>query len=102
MTIAGEPIKDGHAAFIKEKGKVEIKAGHQQAELLLLQGKPIGEPVVKYGPFVMNTRKEIQEAFSDYQRTQFGGWPWPSSGPVHGQEKKRFARHADGKEDLPG
>jgi redox-sensitive bicupin YhaK (pirin superfamily) len=72
-------------------------AGQGDVELLLLQGRPIGEPVVQHGPFVMNTRAEIQQAFVDYQRTQFGGWPWPTQAPVHGRDEGRFARHADGR-----
>jgi hypothetical protein len=67
----------------------------------MLQGRPIREPVVQYGPFVMNTKQEIQNAFQDYQATQFGGWPWPSDDPVHGREQARFARHADGRVERP-
>jgi hypothetical protein len=59
------------------------------------------EPVVQYGPFVMNTRQEIQQAFVDYQRTQFGGWPWPSNGPVHPASEGRFCRQVDGKVERP-
>jgi redox-sensitive bicupin YhaK (pirin superfamily) len=66
-------------------------------ECLVLQGRPLGEPVARYGPFVMTTREQIQEAFEDYQRTQFGGWPWPDDDPVHDRERGRFARHADGR-----
>ncbi len=45
---------------------------------------------------------EIAEAIGDYQRTGFGGWPWPDDGPVHGAEPVRFARHADGRIERPG
>jgi redox-sensitive bicupin YhaK (pirin superfamily) len=47
---------------------VRIKAGERGVRLLLLSGKPIGEPVVQYGPFVMNTREEIEQAIVDYQQ----------------------------------
>lgn len=69
-------------------------------EFLLLQGKPINEPVAQHGPFVMNTRAEIQEAFMDYSRTQFGGWPWPRDDMIFPQDKGRFAL-IDGKETHP-
>lgn len=73
----------------------------QQAELLLLQGRPIKEPVVQYGPFVMNSKEEIHQAFVDYQRTEYGGWPWPQPDPVHGRQRGRFAHYADGYEEVP-
>ncbi len=78
-----------------------IDNGSAPAELLLLQGQPIGEPVVKHGPFVMTTKAEIHQAIRDYQTTRFGGWSWPSDEPVHARDAGRFARHANGTIDRP-
>ena len=95
--VGGQSI-DSHAAIeLRASAGVELVNGDETSEFLLLQGRPIGEPVAQYGPFVMNTREEIQQAFADYQRTQFGGWPWDDNAPVHGREPGRFAKHADGK-----
>lgn len=76
-------------------------AGDAEVAILMLQGRPIGEPVAARGPFVMNTQAELMQAFQDYQRTQFGGWPWPDHAVTHG-DKGRFARHADGRIEEPG
>jgi hypothetical protein len=81
---------------------VTIVNGAAAAELLMLEGRPIGEPVVQHGPFVMNTVGEIRQAFADYQRTQFGGWPWPRPDPVHARDAGRFARRPDGSVERRG
>ena len=77
--------------------EVSIKIGNEKAYFLLLQGKPIDEPVAKYGPFVMNTEDEIRNAMEEYRLTQFGGWPWPYPDNVHDKTKGRFALYPDGK-----
>ena len=76
---------------------VPIQAVDGPVEVLLLQGRPIGEPVAQYGPFVMNTRAELDQAFNDFRRTQFGGWPFPANDPVFPRDAGRFAKHADGR-----
>lgn len=100
LTVAGKKIPKYHAIELKADADVEITADIAETSILLLQGKPIGEPVMQYGPFVMNTKEEIQQAFEDYHKTQFGGWPWPKYDQVHPRNKPRFAKHADGKEEI--
>ncbi len=97
MEVADQSVKAGHAIELRGDLPCELKNGDAISELLLLQGRPIAEPVAQHGPFVMNTQDEIHQAFADYQRTQFGGWPWGKSDPVHAREQGRFARHADGR-----
>jgi quercetin 2,3-dioxygenase len=101
LDVAGHTLPRSHAAELVPGVACTLRAGREDCELLLLAARPIAEPVVQHGPFVMNTRAEIQQAISDYQRTRFGGWPWPSDAPVHAREATRFARHSDGRVESP-
>ena len=73
----------------------------KSAKILLLQGKSINEPVYQYGPFVMNTRAEIKEAFDDSNSTGFGVWGWKNSGLIHGKSHGKFAKLINGKVSKP-
>jgi redox-sensitive bicupin YhaK (pirin superfamily) len=100
VTVRGQSIDNAAAIELRADSDVELVNGPAPSEFLMLQGKPIGEPVAQYGPFVMNTEQELKQAFADYRRTEFGGWPWPDTAPVHGGERERFARHADGRTET--
>ncbi len=97
LTVDGERLGAGSGAALDTSRPLELVAGDDGVECMVLQGRPIGEPVAQYGPFVMNTHAEIEQAFEDYRRTQFGGWPWGSDDPDHGPALRRFAHHADGR-----
>ena len=97
LSVAGQRINSHSAVQVRSDAQIVLENGIAESEILMLQGRPIGEPIAQHGPFVMNTRAEIQQAMIDYQRTRFGGWPWPSDDPVHSREEGRFAKHGDGK-----
>lgn len=101
LDIGGEELKSYHSVQLNAEEELVLTSGEEKVCFLILQGKPIGEPVVQHGPFVMNSKAEIQQAFADYQRTQFGGWPWPSYDNVHSRDETRFAKYDDGTEERP-
>jgi len=100
VDIGGQLVANRHVAEVNTQTDLLLVNGDQDSEVLMLQARPIGEPVAQYGPFVMNTQAEIHQAFADYRRTEFGGWPWSSNDPVHPLEAGRFAKHADGRVEL--
>jgi redox-sensitive bicupin YhaK (pirin superfamily) len=101
LTVADTKLTVNHAAFVRGDADIVIDNGDADAEVLLLQGRPLGEPVAQHGPFVMNSAAEIRQAFVDYERTKFGGWPWASDDPVHARDAGRFARFVDGSTERP-
>lgn len=100
LNLSGVNLEKDQAADLKSDESIVIKSGPEESLILLLQGKPIAEPVVQHGPFVMNSNQEINQAILEYQRTQFGGWPWPQAEQVFPHDRGRFARYADGKEEI--
>ena len=97
VSVAGTTVQDGVGVRLRPEVTTTLHNNGKPAEFLLLQGQPIGAPVFQMGPFVMNTPEELRQAFDDYNRTQFGGWPWSTRSPVHARTDGRFALHADGK-----
>lgn len=101
LDISGTSVASHQGMTLSSAHEVSLTNTGEKAWLLLLQGQPIQEPIANWGPFVMNTREEIMQAVNEYQQTQFGGWTWPRHDMVHGTEKRRFGRHANGKEEFP-
>jgi len=96
IIIEDKAIQSSNRIKLSGSDEIIIANGKSESFLLLLEGEPIGETVVQYGPFVMNTEKEIHDAFTDFRNTQFGGWPWDRTDPVHERNVGRIAKYADG------
>ena len=101
IALDGALLGDGHGAVVRCDRDVVVSAPEGAVSCLIMQARPIGEPVAQYGPFVMNTQDELQQAFDDYRATGFGGWPWDDDDPTHGHDEERFALHPDGKRLTP-
>ncbi|WP_457134087.1 pirin family protein [Mycobacteroides abscessus] len=101
LTVDGEPVASGQGYAQRGGGRLQLATTEQSAIVLVLQGVPLGEPVVQYGPFVMNSEEQLRQAVQDYRDTEFGGWPWPSEAPVYTRETPRFARFGDGRLEYP-
>jgi redox-sensitive bicupin YhaK (pirin superfamily) len=102
LELNGQAIQGKSGVEVDSSDDLEIQSVKGPAEFLLLQARAMGEPVFQHGPFVMNTREDIVKTFEEYQRTQFGGWPWPEEEMVHGPDIERFAKYPDGRTEKPG
>ena len=71
LKVAGKPLEDGGLGLLSQGDSVTMTAGKKGAELLILGGPELGEPIARYGPFVMNTRQEIYQAVKDYNEGTF-------------------------------
>jgi redox-sensitive bicupin YhaK (pirin superfamily) len=69
---AATPVSDGQLAVLAAGDAVRLRGGTRPGRLLLLAGAPLREPVARYGPFVMNTEREILQAFQDYRSGRMG------------------------------
>ena len=78
-----KPVGEAELLLLSRRGdEIHIEAGAAGATLLMLSGVPIAEPVVGYGPFVMNSRREIETAMNDFRLGKFGSMPTPAAAPL--------------------
>lgn len=69
--IAGRAVEKGEVAVLGTEGEFAVEGGEGGARLILVAGRPLCEPIARHGPFVMNTRQELVQAFADYQAGRF-------------------------------
>lgn len=68
----GGELADRELAVLRRADGIGLRAGKDGAHLVLVSAEPLGEPVARYGPFVMNTGREIDQAISDFQQGRLG------------------------------
>lgn len=95
VEVSGQAVSN-QGAVLHADQVAELAAGSEGASFMILQGRPIGAPVVQHGPFVGNTRADIVSAMNDYQQGVFGRWQLPNNDPVNPHDSDRFARYPDG------
>jgi redox-sensitive bicupin YhaK (pirin superfamily) len=71
-TVGRRDVRDGQAAVLGNGETIDVRAGDEPFEVLVLAGEPLNEPVARYGPFVMNTKQEILDAIDDFQAGRMG------------------------------
>jgi hypothetical protein len=103
VSVRGRDADDGSltlmtGAAVDASAELVLTAEGGEAEVLVLQGRPIKEPVVQQGPFVASSREELAKTFQMYQATEFGGWPWPSHDHHHPRAQPRHAKRPGAKD----
>ena len=69
--VAGQQLVAGQLAVLSDTGALELHGTAEASRVLVVAARPLGEPIAKHGPFVMNTVDELRQAVSDYQRGLF-------------------------------
>jgi redox-sensitive bicupin YhaK (pirin superfamily) len=69
--VGGDPLARGELGVLSEGDRLQLAGGDQPSRVLVVAGKPLNEPVARYGPFVMNTPEQIHEAIADFRAGKF-------------------------------
>lgn len=102
LEVAGTAVRGKHNVFVDAAQETTLRnTGSVAAKILMLQGRPIEEPVARYGPFVLNTEAELHQVFRDYHAGKFGVWPFDIDDPVNKLTDGRFSRTKDGQVSFP-